>query len=53
MIGPIKKPIEEAESCSECEYLWNDNGVIRCRFFDDAKIEDAEEKHCKDSIYVT
>lgn len=50
--GMNKKPIGETVSCSECEYLWNDEGVFRCRFFDNAKIEDIDEKHCEDSMYV-
>lgn len=51
--GINKKPILEAISCSECEQLWNGNGVLRCRFFDNAKIEDTDEKHCEDSMYVS
>lgn len=43
-----KKPTWEAECCAECEHIWNDNGVFRCRMFDNAKVEDLNEKHCRD-----
>ena len=45
-----KKPVEDAKTCTECEQLKNDNGVLRCTMFDRAIIEDATEKQCEDSI---
>lgn len=46
----MRKPVEDAASCSECEQLWNDDGILRCGMYCNAMIEDTKEKHCKDSI---
>lgn len=46
-----KKAREDAKECAECEQLWNDDGILRCRDYDNAIIEDIKEKNCKDSIY--
>lgn len=45
-----KKPVEEATMCSECEQLFDEKGVMRCRMFYGAMIKEPDEKHCKDSI---
>ena len=45
-----KKSSEEAMTCTECEHLKNDKGILRCEMFDNAIIIDIKEKHCKDSI---
>jgi hypothetical protein len=50
MMGDAKKPVEEAARCSECEQLQDYDGILRCKMFYGAKIEDTTEKHCKDSI---
>ncbi|GEM_PF-6973907 len=46
----VRKPAYETDNCFECEWLMNDNGIMRCVLYDSAIIEDTSNKQCKDSI---
>lgn len=42
--------MDKVSACSECEYLIQDGNVNRCGHYDNAVIDDINEKHCKDSV---
>lgn len=45
-----KKEVYDTDKCEECVYLYDDNGVDRCKLYDNAIISDTSEKQCKDSM---
>ncbi|GIP02096.1 MAG: hypothetical protein AB2401_08810, partial [Bacillus sp. (in: firmicutes)] len=46
----VKKSVDEASKCSECEYLDDGQSTFRCKMYGGAKLMNADEKHCEDSI---